>query len=53
MGLSMGFMCICLLALAGFFILKDYMPERAEEMHWLPLTSICVYILAFCFGAGW
>ncbi|EZA54874.1 Facilitated trehalose transporter Tret1-2-like protein [Ooceraea biroi] len=52
MVLSEAFMCVCLTALAGFFVLKTYMPEQADKMHWLPLTSICVYILAFCFGAG-
>lgn len=50
--LSMGFMCFCLVALAGFFILKTYMPEQADEMHWLPLTAVCIYILSFCLGAG-
>ncbi|XP_011863616.1 PREDICTED: facilitated trehalose transporter Tret1-2 homolog [Vollenhovia emeryi] len=52
MAISLATMCVCLSALAGFFILKRYQPELADQMHWLPLTSVCVYILAFCFGAG-
>ncbi|XP_024875284.1 facilitated trehalose transporter Tret1-2 homolog [Temnothorax curvispinosus] len=52
MAISMSTMCACLSALAGFFILKSYQPELADRMHWLPLTSVCVYILAFCLGAG-
>ncbi|EFN61364.1 Solute carrier family 2, facilitated glucose transporter member 8 [Camponotus floridanus] len=52
MMISEAVMCVCLSALAGFFILKSYDPERADRMHWLPLTSVCVYVLAFCFGAG-
>ncbi|TGZ45746.1 Facilitated trehalose transporter Tret1-2-like protein [Temnothorax longispinosus] len=51
MAISMSTMCACLSALAGFFILKSYQPELADRMHWLPLTSVCVYILAFCLGA--
>lgn len=52
MVISEAVMCVCLSALAAFFVMKSYMPEEAEQMHWLPLTSVCVYILAFCFGAG-
>ncbi|XP_072753346.1 facilitated trehalose transporter Tret1-2 homolog [Anoplolepis gracilipes] len=52
MVISEAVMCICLAALAGFFIVKDYYPDRVDQMDWLPLTSVCVYILAFCFGAG-
>ncbi|XP_011700495.1 PREDICTED: facilitated trehalose transporter Tret1-2 homolog isoform X2 [Wasmannia auropunctata] len=52
MAISLATMCVCLAALAGFFILKNYQPELADRMHWLPLTSVCVYILVFCLGAG-
>lgn len=52
MAVSMGTMCVCLAALAGFFMLKNYNPEQAERMHWLPLTSVCVYIIAYALGAG-
>ncbi|KAL6422859.1 hypothetical protein ACFW04_010412 [Cataglyphis niger] len=52
MVISEAVMCICLCALAGFFVLKSHYPEQIEHMHWLPLTSVCIYILAFCFGAG-
>jgi len=52
MMISLAMMCACLSALAGFFVLKSYRPELEDHMHWLPLTSVCIYILAFCFGAG-
>lgn len=52
MVISEAAMSVCMLALAGFFVLKTYQPEKADQMHWLPLTSVCIYILAFCFGAG-
>ncbi|XP_067212062.1 facilitated trehalose transporter Tret1-2 homolog isoform X2 [Linepithema humile] len=52
MVISEAVMCVCLSALAVFFVLKTYQPEKADQMHWLPLTSVCIYILAFCFGAG-
>nr|XP_033340644.1 facilitated trehalose transporter Tret1-2 homolog [Megalopta genalis] len=52
MALSAFVMCLCLIALGIFFIAKTSSPELAESMHWLPLVSACVYILAFCLGAG-
>ncbi|XP_028045150.2 facilitated trehalose transporter Tret1-2 homolog [Monomorium pharaonis] len=52
MVVSLMMMCVCLAALAGFFVLKSYQAELVDHMHWLPLTSVCIYILFFCFGAG-
>ncbi|XP_012063528.1 PREDICTED: facilitated trehalose transporter Tret1-like [Atta cephalotes] len=52
MVISLATMCVCMAALAGFFVLTNYQPHIADQIHWLPLTSVCVYILAFCFGTG-
>ncbi|XP_018367335.1 PREDICTED: facilitated trehalose transporter Tret1-2 homolog [Trachymyrmex cornetzi] len=52
MVISLGTMCVCLAALAGFFVLTNYQPHLADQIHWVPLTSVCVYILAFCLGDG-
>ncbi|KZC13066.1 Facilitated trehalose transporter Tret1 [Dufourea novaeangliae] len=50
--MSSGAMCLCLISLGIFFILKTSDPETADSIQWLPLTSTCLYILAFCLGAG-
>ncbi|KAG5311580.1 TRE12 protein, partial [Acromyrmex insinuator] len=52
MVISLGTMCVCLAALAAFFVLTSYQPQLGAKIYWIPLTSICVYILAFCLGAG-
>ncbi|KYN39786.1 Facilitated trehalose transporter Tret1-2 like protein, partial [Trachymyrmex septentrionalis] len=52
MVISLATMCACLAALAGFFVLTNYQPHLAADLYWLPLTSVCIYILAFCLGAG-
>ncbi|XP_078032540.1 facilitated trehalose transporter Tret1-like [Augochlora pura] len=52
MVLSTSAMSLCLIALGIFFVLKDSSPDRVESIHWLPLLSSCVYILAFCLGSG-
>ncbi|KYQ52114.1 Facilitated trehalose transporter Tret1-2 like protein, partial [Trachymyrmex zeteki] len=52
MVISLATMCACLAALAGFFVLTNYQPQLADQIYWVPLTSVCVYILAFCLGAG-
>lgn len=52
MAISEAMMCACLAALAAFFVVKSNQPEMADRIFWLPLTSVCVYILAFCLGAG-
>lgn len=52
MAVSEGVMCLCLVGLAVFFLVKTDRPEAADRISWLPLTSACVYILAFCLGTG-
>ncbi|XP_012153327.1 hdc homolog, cell cycle regulator isoform X2 [Megachile rotundata] len=50
--LSMSVMCVCTIALGIFFIVKNKDPDKAGSLSWLPLTSACLYILAFSLGAG-
>ncbi|CAK9807811.1 Facilitated trehalose transporter Tret1 [Anthophora quadrimaculata] len=50
--ISFSVMTLCLVCLGFFFILKKNNPDAAENLFWLPLVSACVYILAFCIGAG-
>ncbi|CAD1479639.1 unnamed protein product [Heterotrigona itama] len=52
MMISFGVMCICLIALSIFFVLRDKHPDVADCLFWLPLISASLYILAFCLGAG-
>ena len=52
MMISCGVMCLCLMALGIFFVLRTNNPDQADRLFWLPLVSACLYILAFCLGAG-
>lgn len=45
-------MTITLIALGVFFYIQDSDPESAKNMGWLPLTSLCVYMVAFALGFG-
>lgn len=50
--LSVTIMTLSLTALGTFFFLQDENPELAERLVWLPLTSLCVYIISFSLGFG-
>ncbi|XP_076164889.1 hdc homolog, cell cycle regulator isoform X2 [Ptiloglossa arizonensis] len=52
MAVSVGTMCVCLVCLVIFFVLKNTDPSKADSIFWLPLASACTYIVAFCLGAG-
>ncbi|KAK1122886.1 hypothetical protein K0M31_009331 [Melipona bicolor] len=52
MMISFSVMCVCLIALSIFFVLRDKHPDVADCLFWLPLISASLYILAFCLGAG-
>lgn len=45
-------MTLNLIALGVFFYIADNNPETAETLGWLPLTSLCVYLIAFAIGYG-
>jgi len=50
--LSDGIMAICTLLLGIFFYLKDETDENTSNLGWLPLTSVCVFIVMFSLGYG-
>ncbi|KAG5671421.1 hypothetical protein PVAND_001619 [Polypedilum vanderplanki] len=45
-------MTITLFAIGTFFYIQSVDPETAETLGWLPLTSLCIYILAYPVGYG-
>jgi MFS family permease len=50
--LSIIVMTLTLIALGVFFYIADNDKELAESLSWLPLTSLCVYLIAFALGYG-
>lgn len=52
MVISMTMMCICLLGLGTFFVIQSYDPLLVFKLDWLPLLTVCTYILFFCLGSG-
>ena len=49
---SISIMSLTLFALGAFFYIQSVDEEAAESLGWLPLTSLCIYILAFPCGYG-
>jgi Sugar (and other) transporter len=45
-------MTLTLTALGVFFFIQKSDPEAAKNIGWLPLTSLCIYIIAFALGFG-
>lgn len=50
--LSVTIMTISLTALGVYFYIADNSPSTAESLTWLPLTSLCMFIIAFSLGFG-
>jgi len=50
--ISGGVMAICTLLLGVFFYLKVDPDSDTSNLGWLPLTSVCVFIVAFSLGYG-
>lgn len=50
--LSVGLMGICLCGLGVFFYLKDEGSESIDSLEWLPITSLCIFMVAFSLGFG-
>jgi MFS family permease len=49
---SSCFIVISLTSLGVFFFIQDSDPEIAKNLGWLPLTSLCVFIIGFALGFG-
>ena len=45
-------MILCLSALGFFFVLLDFYPSSVENIKWLPLASLSIYMIAFSLGFG-
>lgn len=50
--ISITSMTVMLTSLGVFFYLQDNYPETAKSLGWLPLTSLCLYIISFSLGFG-
>ena len=50
--ISISVMTLTLIALGVFFFIQDSDPQTAANIGWLPLTSLCIYIVAFALGFG-
>lgn len=45
-------MCICNIGLGVYFYLRDAKSDYLTHLNWLPISSLCVYIIAFSLGLG-
>lgn len=45
-------MCICNIGLGIYFYLRDAKSDYITHLNWLPISSLCVYIIAFSLGLG-
>lgn len=45
-------MCICNICLGVYFVLDDRKSDLINSLNWLPISSLCVYIIAFSLGLG-
>lgn len=45
-------MILCLTTLGTFFFLLDFYPANIENLKWLPLASLSIYMIAFSLGIG-
>lgn len=45
-------MTVSLIAIGVFFFILESDKETAASLGWLPLTSLCIYLVAFAIGYG-
>jgi Sugar (and other) transporter len=50
--ISSSAMGLMLIALGVYFYLLDAESDAVNSLNWLPLTSLCVYLVAFSIGFG-
>lgn len=52
---SATIMAVCNISLGGYFYLLDHHGDSPliNQLNWLPITSLCVYIIAFSLGLGY
>lgn len=49
---SASIMCICNIGMGTYFIFKDHDSTYLPYLNWLPISALCVYIIAFSLGLG-
>jgi MFS family permease len=49
---SVGVMSICTILLGLYFFLADRDPANVENISWLPIVSLCFFIVMFSIGFG-
>lgn len=49
---SASIMCVCNILLGIYFQLDEQKSPLVPYLNWLPIGSLCVYIIAFSFGCG-
>ncbi|GAB0094001.1 hypothetical protein DMENIID0001_092010 [Sergentomyia squamirostris] len=49
---SISVMSICTILLGVYFFLKDQDATQVANLGWLPIVSLCVFIIMFSFGFG-
>jgi len=50
--ISDSVMALCTLALGIFFYMKDQNKDSVTSLGWLPILSLCVFIISFSLGLG-
>lgn len=45
-------MTLMLMALGVYFYLLDVESDKTDSLGWLPLTSLCIYLVAYSVGYG-
>lgn len=50
--ISIVFMTLSLIVLGVYFFLVENESDAAENLGWLPLTSLCIYLIAYSIGYG-
>lgn len=49
---SGSLMAVCTIALGAYFFIKDQDTARVENMGWLPVVALCIFMVMFSFGYG-
>lgn len=52
LSVSATIMCMCNIGLGIYFYLLDQNSAYIQNLSWLPISSVCVYIIAFSIGLG-
>ncbi|XP_031629980.1 uncharacterized protein LOC116345073 [Contarinia nasturtii] len=52
LSISASIMFVCNIGLGIYFFLQDHNSPYIDYLNWLPIFSLCVYIIAFSLGCG-